>query len=61
MTGSKSVNGKRFDYVASFGYGGQTLYIVPEYDLIIVFTCELSGENSGVNALVEKTFQAIMR
>jgi CubicO group peptidase (beta-lactamase class C family) len=61
MTGSKSVNGKRFAYVASFGYGGQILYIVPEYDLIIVFTCELSGENSGVNALVEKTFQAIMR
>jgi CubicO group peptidase (beta-lactamase class C family) len=61
MTGSRSANGKRFQYVASFGYGGQTLYIVPEYDLIMVFTCELSGENSGVNALVERTFQAIIR
>jgi CubicO group peptidase (beta-lactamase class C family) len=60
MTGSRTINGKRFDYIASFGYGGQTLYIVPEYDLIIVFTCELSGADSGVNLLVKKTFEAII-
>ncbi len=61
MTGAKSVNGKRFEYIASFGYGGQILYIVPEYDLILVFTCELSGENSGVNTLVERTFEAVIQ
>jgi CubicO group peptidase (beta-lactamase class C family) len=61
MTGSRSANGKRFEYIASFGYGGQTLYIVPEYDLILVFTCELVGEDSGVNTLVERTFEAIIR
>ena len=60
MRGSRSANGRRFDYIASFGYGGQTLYIVPEYDLILVFTCELSGENSGVNTLVAKAFEAII-
>jgi len=61
MTGSRTGNGKRFAYIASFGYGGQTLYIVPEYDLILVFTCELSGENSGVNTLVARTFEAIIQ
>lgn len=60
MTGSRIIHGKRFGYIASFGYGGQTLYIVPEYDLIIVFTCELSGRESGVNRLVKKTFEAII-
>ncbi len=60
MTGTRVANGRRFDYIASFGYGGQNLYIVPEYDLIVVFTCELSGENSGVNTLVHRTFEAII-
>jgi CubicO group peptidase (beta-lactamase class C family) len=61
MTGSRSANGKRFEYIASFGYGGQILYIVPAHDLILVFTCELSGENSGVNILVDSAFSAIIR
>jgi CubicO group peptidase (beta-lactamase class C family) len=60
MTGRRIINGKRFEYIASFGYGGQTLYIVPEYDLILVFTCELSGRDSGVNRLIKKTFEAII-
>jgi CubicO group peptidase (beta-lactamase class C family) len=60
MTGRRIAHGKKVDYIASFGYGGQNLYIVPEYDLILVFTCELSGEDSGVNTLVYKTFDAIV-
>ena len=57
FSGSKRVNGKRFEYIATFGYGGQTLYIVPEHDLILVITCELaeSGPNAG---LVQKVFEA---
>lgn len=61
MTGSRVANGKRFEYIASFGYGGQTLYLVPEHDLIVVFTCELTGENSGVNTLVRRTFEAVIQ
>ena len=61
MSGSKMVNEKRFDYIASFGYGGQTLYIVPEFNLIIVFTCELTGEDSGVNTMVDRTFEAVIK
>ena len=59
-TGFGMVNGKRLEFIATFGYGGQTLYIVPEYDLIVVFTCELSDEDSGVNTLVRRTFEAIV-
>ncbi len=29
--------------MASFGYGGQTLYLIPELDVIIVFTCKILG------------------
>ena len=61
MTGTRVANGKRFEYIASFGYGGQNLYLVPAFDLILVFTCELSGENSGVNTLVQRTFEAIVQ
>jgi len=58
--GSMTVNGKWFYYKAAFGYGGQTLYIVPEYDLILVFTCELAEGNANVHILVQKTFKAII-
>jgi CubicO group peptidase (beta-lactamase class C family) len=61
MTGSRVANGKRFEYIASFGYGGQTLYLVPEHDLIVVFTCELAGEDSGVNTLARRTFEAVIQ
>ena len=52
---------QRFSYVASFGYGGQNLCVVPEYDLSLVFTCELAGENSGVDTLIDKAFTTIIR
>ncbi len=53
--------GKEVEYVASFGYGGQTLYLVPELDLIIVFTCELTEENTNVFVPVRKTFDIIFQ
>ena len=31
------------------------------YDLILVFTCELAGEDSDVNSLVERIFEAVIR
>jgi len=48
--GSLWVAGTEYEYVATFGYGGQTMYLVPELELILIFTCALSEE--GVNTLL---------
>ena len=57
--GSRVINGKSYDYVASFGYGGQNLYLFPELDLILVFTSELTESGSNVHELVRGMFEAI--
>ena len=38
-TGSNTVNGKGFSHYFAAGYGGQTIHIVPELDMMMVFTC----------------------
>jgi CubicO group peptidase (beta-lactamase class C family) len=57
--GSRVINGKSYDYVASFGYGGQNLFLFPELDLIVVFTSDLTEAGSNVRELVSGTFEAI--
>jgi len=57
--GTMRRKGKEFDYVASFGYGGQTLYLIPEKDLIIVFTCALTDRNTYVFVPVRKVFDTV--
>jgi CubicO group peptidase (beta-lactamase class C family) len=59
FSGSKVINGESYDFVASFGYGGQNLFLFPELDLIVVFTCALSGRDSNVRLLVDETFEAV--
>jgi CubicO group peptidase (beta-lactamase class C family) len=59
--GSRTVGDKHFDYVASFGYGGQTLFLVPELDLIVVCTCELTESGSNTHSLVGGILKAIDR
>jgi CubicO group peptidase (beta-lactamase class C family) len=61
IPGSKTVNGITFDYIAAFGYGGQTLYLVPELDLIIIFTCELTEGNANIHLLVNQTFETLVQ
>jgi CubicO group peptidase (beta-lactamase class C family) len=57
--GSMRRGGKEVEYVASFGYGGQTLYLIPAFDTILVFTCELTDRNSWVSIPVRKTLDVI--
>ncbi|UCD76679.1 MAG: serine hydrolase [Phycisphaerales bacterium] len=57
--GSRMIGGTSYDYIASFGYGGQNLYLFHELDLILVFTCDLSDRNSNVRLLIEETLEAI--
>ena len=59
FSGSMTVNGKIFDYIATFGYGGQTLYLVQEYDLILVITCELA-ESTPNTHIVRRIFEAVV-
>ena len=59
FSGSMTVNGKSFEYIASFGYGGQTLYLVKEFDLILVLTCELA-ESPPNSQLVRRIFEAVI-
>jgi CubicO group peptidase (beta-lactamase class C family) len=57
--GSLSIKGKKFDYIGSFGYGGQILYLIPELDLIVVFTCELAEGGMNSRALSRRVFDAV--
>jgi CubicO group peptidase (beta-lactamase class C family) len=50
FSGSLWVAGEQYRYVAAFGYGGQTLYLIPDMDLVLVFNCSLSER--GVNTLL---------
>ncbi|MFC2118804.1 serine hydrolase domain-containing protein [Bacteroidota bacterium] len=59
--GTKTVNGISFDYKATFGYGGQILFIVPEYELILIFTCELAEGGYNSNILADKVLSAIIK
>lgn len=59
FSGSMTINRKQFDYIATFGYGGQTLYIVPEYDLILAITCELAESGANSN-LAKRIFEAVI-
>lgn len=59
--GSMNLNGKSYEYIAAFGYGGQTLYLIPDKELIIAFTCELTDRNTYVTIPVRKTFDAIFQ
>ena len=59
--GTKTLNGISFDYKASYGYGGQILYIVPEFDLILVFTCDLAEGGYNSNLLTNKVLSAIIK
>ena len=53
--------GKKVDFFASYGYGGQTMYIIPEFKMVIVFTCRLAEEDANVGFPVFKTFQAAIQ
>ncbi len=57
--GFRKVAGRRLDYVASFGYGGQTLYVVRELDLVIAVSCALTESNNDVHLLVNGIFEAL--
>jgi CubicO group peptidase (beta-lactamase class C family) len=57
--GSMEVEGKQLDFVATFGYGGQTMYLVRELDMIVVFTCSLSEPGVFTRPIANRVFSAV--
>ena len=58
FTGTGTINGKRYEYRATFGYGGQVLYLVPEMELLIVITCELADGGQISQVLTRQILEA---
>ena len=58
--GRMHMGDREVDYVASFGYGGQTLYLIPDLDVILIFTCELSERGGAfLSTPIQRTLSAI--
>ena len=47
-TGSFTMNGIKIPHFYAAGYGGQTIHIVPELDLMIVFTCWNNAQDADI-------------
>ena len=56
--GSFKIFDQKIRYIASFGYGGQSLYIVPELNMVIVITCRGAEEDADVFIPVVKIFRS---
>lgn len=56
--GSYTFKEKKISYIASFGYGGQTMYIVPDLDLVFIFLCWTSEQDANVGFPAIMTIQA---
>jgi CubicO group peptidase (beta-lactamase class C family) len=59
--GSRTVNGKTFNYIATFGYGGQFLYIIPKFEIIFALTSDLTDRNWAVNGLVDEMLSVLIK
>lgn len=59
--GSMRINGREVNYIRTTGYGGQTLYLLPEFDAIIAFTCELTDRNTHVSIPVRQCLEAVVQ
>ncbi|MFC1725484.1 serine hydrolase domain-containing protein [candidate division KSB1 bacterium] len=56
--GEINVNSERIDYIASYGYGEQTMYIVPKLDMIVIITCSAAKKDADIFLPVMMIFQA---
>lgn len=59
-TGSLIVNGRKIFHFYAAGYGGQTIHIVPELDLMIVFTCWDKAQDADIFLPMLLVYSAIL-
>jgi len=53
--GSFTISGTKINFIDSYGYGGQALHLIPELDLMYVFTCwseEDAADTLGPSLLI---------
>lgn len=58
-TGGHTVNGKVVPHYFAAGYGGQTIHIAPELDLMIVFTCWDEARDADIFLPIVMIYSAI--
>ena len=46
--GFYQIGSRKINFIASYGYGGQSMYIIPELDLIVIFTAWSSSQDANV-------------
>jgi CubicO group peptidase (beta-lactamase class C family) len=59
-TGSFTVNGRTIPHFFAAGYGGQTIHIVPELDLMIVVTCWNNAHDADIFLPMLLIYSAIL-
>ena len=58
--GSLTVNGREIPHFYAAGYGGQTIHIVPELDLMIVFTCWDEPQDADIFIPILLIYDAVL-
>ena len=59
--GTVSIRGKRYECKASYGYGGQVLYLVPELELLFVINCDLAEGGGITQVLIREILDSVIR
>ena len=59
--GEVSINSEKLVYIASYGYGEQTMYLFPEFDMIIIITCSALKKEADVYLPVMMILQSAVK
>lgn len=59
-SGTFRIRDKSIDYIYGAGYGGQSLHLVPELDMVIVFTCWARAEDADIFAPLMMIYNAAL-
>ena len=59
--GHFKIHGRAIQHYYAAGYGGQTIHIVPELDLMIVFTCWDEAQDADIYLPILRIYTAILQ
>ena len=58
--GTYTIKGRELDYIQAKGLGGQLINLVPELDLMVVFTCWAGPEDADIGGPLMAIYQAAL-